>query len=302
MVRRKNRLPFRLDQTALEIVPKPSVLRTSDSLGWPNINISVVAAKPDKSPLRHPAVPDLWLAMSLSPSEFTLVTGGKKRDLSISDNMAFIIAPGTPLVADGRTPGTMLHAFVKRTILSEVANDLFERDIELLELDSSFGVEDPGLTSLLHSLKASLSEPAGDADLKVEYLTRALAAHVLRKNTTVVHTEPAAVVQLTNRQARLVEDYVRDHLSSKIVLKDLASLLDLSQTSLFRRFKGSFQQSAHQYIMAERVRRARELLERSTLSIAQVAAVCGFADPTHLGVVFKRLLGVTPSQYRKLVQ
>ena len=291
-----------MDQTALGIISKTRVVRTSDDLGWPNINVSLVAGKPDESSLIHRAAPDLWLAMSLTQADLVLVAGGRKLDFSISDSRPLIIAPGTPLVADVRSAGTLLHAFVRRTILSEVASELFGRDISFFEIVSSFGAEDPGLALLLRSLEWVLLEPAGDADLKVEYLARALAAHVLRKNATVMHTRPATAVPLNNRQARLVRNYIRDHLSSKIALKDLTSLLNLSQTSLIRRFRASFQQSPHQYIVAARVGRARELLEWSDLPVVEIAAVCGFTDQTHLGVAFRRIVGVTPSQYRRLAQ
>jgi AraC family transcriptional regulator len=294
--------PFRLDQTPLGIGSKGAVLRTSDDLGWPNINVSVIVRKPDERPLVHQAVPDLWLAMSRFQTELTIETGERVWDLSASRSWMSVIAPKTPVVVNLRGNSVILHVFVRRAILAEVANELFERDVKSVEIVSSFGVEDFGLANLLRLLEEMLFEPAGDADLKAEYLARALAAHVLRKNTTVTHTGAAAVVPLTNRQVRLLKEYVRDNLSSKIVLKDLASLVNLSQTGLARRFKVSFRQSPHRYVMEVRVSRARELLEHSNRPIAEIAAVCGFVDRTHLGVVFKRSVGMTPSMYRRSMQ
>jgi len=302
VIARKKGLPFRFDETALEIISKTKVLRTSDDLGWPNVNVSLIAGEADEYPLVHQAVPDLWLAMNRAPTELALVAGGRKWDLSAADSWTSVIAPGTPVLAYIRGESTILHAFVRRQILAEVAGELFERDVKSLEIDTNLGVDDPGLASLLHSVELSLFEPAGDADLKVEYLARALAAHVLRKNAYLMRAEPAADIPLTYRQVRLVKDYIQDHLSSKIVLKDLAALLNLGQTSLMKRFRGSFRQTPHQYIMEMRVSRARELLERSNLPIAQIAALCGFSDQTHLGVAFRQIVGVTPSQYRRTAQ
>ena len=302
MVGRMKGAPFRLDQTPLGISSRSAVLRTSDDLGWPNINISVIVREPDERPLVHQAVPYLWLAMSRLPTELTIETGERVWDLSAFRSWTSVIAPKTPVIVNLRGKSVILHAFVRPTILAEVANELFERDVRSVEIVSSIGVGDFGLAPLLGSLEETLFEPAGDADLKAEYLARALAAHVLRKNTTVTHAGPAAVVPLTNRQARLLKDYIRDHLSSKIMLEDLASVVNLSQAGMARRFKASFRQTPHQYLVEMRVSRARELLERSNLPIVEIAHLCGFADQTHFGVVFKRFVGMTPSLYRRSTQ
>jgi len=299
MLRRRKARPYRLDQAALEISSKVSVLRTSDDRGWSNVNVSLTAIKPYEDLLVHRAVPDLWVSMCQGPTEATIVADGRKSDLICPSGRMCIIAPDLSVETNRRSEGKILHAFVKRAIITEVAGELFEYDAKFLEIASSFGFEDPGLALLLQSLYQSLLEPVGHADLKVEYLVRALAAHVLRKNANLTDTEPSAHVPLTHRQVQLLANYIRDNLSSKILLNDLAALLNLGQTSLMKRFRTSFRQTPHQYIMETRVNRARELLEQSNLPIVEIAALCGFADQTHLGVVFRRVVGVTPSQYRR---
>ena len=293
-----------MDQTTLEVVTKTLVLKTSADLGWSDINVSLIAGVPDQDPFVHHAIPDLWLVMSFaSTHEATIVSGGTERNVSMPDGWMSVIAPGTPIETYVRNESTTLHTFVRRSIITEVANELFERDLRSLEFTSIFCFDDPGMALLLRSLQQSLFEPAGHADLEAEYLARALAARMLRKNSSLItRAEPAADVPLTNRQVLLVRNYVRDHLSSKIVLKDLASLLNLGQTSLMKRFRASFRQTPHQYVMEQRVSRARELLERSNLPIVEIAVLCGFADQTHLGALFRRIVGVTPSEYRRSAQ
>ena len=57
--------------------------------------------------------------------------------------------------------------------------------------------------------------------------------------------------------------------------------------------------SPHQYVIARRVERARELLNaRTDLSLAEVAACAGFSDQSQFCHHFKRLVGVTPGQFR----
>jgi len=300
MLRGKKGQPYRLDQTALEISPKISVLRTSDDLGWPNVNVSLTATGPLEDSIVHRAVPDLWVTITQRPTKLSIVADGKQWDLIAPPGRVSIVGPEMSIEASRRDSSEVLHAFVKRAIIAEVAGELFDRDLKSIEIVTSFCFEDHDMALLMQSFDRSLFEPPGHADLKVEYLARALAAHVLRNNSNLTtRTEPVAEAPLTNRQVRLVRNYIRDHLSSKIVLKDLASLLELGQTSLMKRFRASFRQTPHQYIVEQRVSRARDLLERSNLPIVEIAALCGFADQTHLGVVFKRIVGVTPSEYRR---
>jgi len=303
VIRRQKGLPYRLDQTALNIGPKVSVQKTSADLGWSSINVSLIVEEPKEDVHAFKVVPALWIAMNHVPTEIVVRTARRKWDLKAPPGQVHIVAPETSVETIRRNEDTVLHAFVKRTVLAEVANELFDRDVKSLEIVTDCGVEDLGLALLLQSLERALFEPPGYADLKVEYLARALAAHVLHKNTNLIAgTESAANVPLTNRQVRLVINYIQDHLSSKIVLNDLATLLNLGQTSLTKRFKASFRQTPHQYLMEVRVSRARELLERSNLPVVEVAVLCGFADQTHLGTVFKGIVGMTPSQYRRFTQ
>jgi AraC family transcriptional regulator len=72
-------------------------------------------------------------------------------------------------------------------------------------------------------------------------------------------------------------------------------------------FASQFQRAAglppHQYVIARRVERARQLLQGSAdLSLAEVAADAGFSDQSQFSHHFKRLLGVTPGQFRTRIR
>jgi AraC family transcriptional regulator len=66
-----------------------------------------------------------------------------------------------------------------------------------------------------------------------------------------------------------------------------------------RLFKEATGLPPHQYVIARRVERARQLLQGSAdLSLAEVAAHAGFSDQSQFARHFKRLVGVTPGQFR----
>jgi AraC-like DNA-binding protein len=67
-----------------------------------------------------------------------------------------------------------------------------------------------------------------------------------------------------------------------------------------RQFKAATGLPPHQYVIARRVERARQLLEAGAdLSLAAVAAHVGFSDESKLSQHFKRLVGVTPGRFRQ---
>lgn len=55
-----------------------------------------------------------------------------------------------------------------------------------------------------------------------------------------------------------------------------------------------------QYLLRQRLERAKQLLRDPSISLSQVSVLCGFADQSHLTNVFRRFVGVTPSKYRSL--
>ena len=294
---------FRLNETALAIRPQSIVLETSETLGWQSLHVSVVGGEPPESPIVQRTVPDLWLAMGIDPIEIEGAIDGREVHLNEPAGRVSVVAPATPFRVRRLNNASVLHAFIRRRILADVAAEMFERDIDSYEIVSRFGINDPSLAFLLYSLKAALNQPACDStELKIEYLSRALAVHVLQENTNLTRERPIPSTPLTPRSAELLADYIRTHLSEKLALDDLAVLAGLNRTNLIRQFKASFRQTPHQYVINARVDLAKELLEKSNLPVAEVAVTCGFKERTHLAAAFKRLMGVTPSRYRRLTQ
>jgi AraC family transcriptional regulator len=80
----------------------------------------------------------------------------------------------------------------------------------------------------------------------------------------------------------------------------MAAVAHLSAYHFARQFKAATGLPPHQYVILRRVERARQLLQAGTdLSLAEVAACAGFSDQSQLTHHFKRLVGVTPGQFRR---
>lgn len=82
-------------------------------------------------------------------------------------------------------------------------------------------------------------------------------------------------------------------------MQEIAAVSGLSANYLTTLFKQATGYSLHQYVVRQRVEKAKTLLHRDDFSIGEIAQRVGFYDSAHLNRHFKRLTGVTPKALHK---
>lgn len=97
-------------------------------------------------------------------------------------------------------------------------------------------------------------------------------------------------------------NHVLKHYDEQIRVGKLAALSGCSVSQFERGFRRVFSMTPTQYILRVRINAARNLLSRSSRSVADVALASGFYDQAQLARYFRRLTGMTPSKYRKQFQ
>ncbi|MEM6352476.1 MAG: AraC family transcriptional regulator [Cyanobacteria bacterium P01_D01_bin.14] len=140
------------------------------------------------------------------------------------------------------------------------------------------------------------------ASLAVDQGLLALVAMLMARARPGSIAEATTTQGLDAERLARVRDYVQASLEQPFNLSDLADVAGLSLSLFSRTFKAATGQSPHQYVLSQRVQKARELLAFSPLSIAEIAAACGFYDQAHLTRIFKKQLGTTPGAYRQEVK
>jgi transcriptional regulator GlxA family with amidase domain len=94
-------------------------------------------------------------------------------------------------------------------------------------------------------------------------------------------------------------DWARTRLDEPLTLSLLAREAGTTTRTLTRRFAAELGTPPLQWLTAERVRRAQQLLEGTDLPVEEVAARCGLGTAANLRVHFVRQTGVTPTAYRR---
>lgn len=103
---------------------------------------------------------------------------------------------------------------------------------------------------------------------------------------------------LSRRSLKRVLEYIHTHLHHKVQLSRLAEVAGLNLYHFARAFKQSTGQTPHQYTLRRRIERARELLRDPQVSVLEASARTGFVDQSHFSKVFRRIVGVAPSECR----
>lgn len=103
---------------------------------------------------------------------------------------------------------------------------------------------------------------------------------------------------LTHAQLQRAVDYINTHLDRDLSLEKIASVINISPTYFASLFKHATGMSPHQYVIQQRVERAKLLLAKTDLAIADIALQVGFSSQSHLTQQFKRLTSMTPKQIR----
>ncbi len=186
---------------------------------------------------------------------------------------------------------------LKSELLTRNAAELLAVDqVEVLPQKPFY---DPLILQIGLALKADLESHRPGGRLYAEALANALAVHILRHYSAHSHKPVYYLGGLSPTQLKLVTDYINDHLDRELSLAELAAIAQLSTYHFCRSFKRSTGLTPHQYVIRQRVERAKLLLKDGKLGISAVALACGFTHQSHLNRHFKRLTGVTPKKFSK---
>lgn len=97
---------------------------------------------------------------------------------------------------------------------------------------------------------------------------------------------------------RSVTDYIRQNFGQEISLEDIAGHVSLSKSYLCALFKENMNMTVNDYLTRVRVEKSIELMKNRAWSVGEIGRKCGFASQSHYTKVFRKMIGMTPGQYR----
>jgi AraC family transcriptional regulator len=191
------------------------------------------------------------------------------------------------------------HLYLSPKDLTDVAAQVYERHVRDVELRDVLRADDLVLSGITEFLRRESQQGGLGGQLYVESLKTQTCLHVLRNYANVVFREQDSYGGLSRAQCRLLTEYVDENLEQNISLEDLAGVVQLSVFHFMRKFRAEFGCPPYRYVMQRRIERAKRQSARPDIPLKVVAANCGFSDQSHMTRLFRRLVGVTPAEYRK---
>ena len=151
-------------------------------------------------------------------------------------------------------------------------------------------------------IDAAVASFDADRDTSRRYLLRASALlHANGGGRTGAKgvSQPESRGGLLAWQQNRVVDYIDTHLEHKITAKVLADVSKVSIGKLFRAFKISVGVTPFHYITARRIEFACTMMRTTRAPLSQIALACGLFDHAHFCRLFRRVVGVAPSAWRR---
>lgn len=221
-------------------------------------------------------------ALQMQPGDLQIMPAGLSHRVAWNDASFLLV----------RVPGNALHSLAE------------EMGLEVPRLQPRLQQTDPLIQQLLVSLAdASLPEQSA-GDLLRQQLETALLGQLLNRycgldKVTVLEGQCMRRHTLAPRRLRQVLEYIEVFCHTPITVDELATIAGVSRYHFVRGFKASIGESPYQLVIRRRLERAQVLLQRSDLSVGEIAHELGFSSQSHFSQAFRRRFGFSPQRYRQ---
>ena len=259
--------------------------------------------QPPNEALQPPLTHHSLLLFLHTPKEFELQCDGVNRVVPPPAGSVLVVPAGSPARYRWSNHSDSLHVFLDPGLVARVSAEAFEIDPARVSVPPLDGLHHPPLRAAMLAVNDELATEAAGGRLAAESLANLLAVHLIRNASAPRAPARRTDGAIPRRRLRAVVEYVEEHLEAGLTLRQMAAAAHLSVYHFARQFKVTTGLPPHQYVILRRVERAKQLLQGGTdLSLAEVAARAGFSDQSHFSHHFKRLVGVTPGQFRTRIR
>jgi AraC family transcriptional regulator len=211
-----------------------------------------------------------------------------------------VILPGNTVALSGKEGDEVQLVWIDAAIVRELALDTGIDLGDAVEIRDGADERDAACEHLMRvlALMAKLRSSAVHEPF-AQSIARALAAWVLEK-LGHCDKEVSARGALNVRAFTRVRAYMHANLSERVTLSDLARIAEVSRFHFARQFRIRTGESPMGYLLRARIERAKDVLRNdNSATVADIAATLGFADQSHFTRTFRRLVGTSPTDYRR---
>ena len=230
---------------------------------------------------------------------FTLVqkrSGRSDRRVACPDTFSLCPA-GEPNYAHWESRTHTLHVRLEAGWAANICLEAGSAE-RVTETGGSFGDTDPQILHIALALKAEMESDNPSGPLYRESLATGLAVYLLKSFGAGWPRFKDYPRGLGKSELDRVLSLINDRLADDLSLAELSACAHLSSYHFARLFKQSTGLPPHEYIIRQRIEKAKRLLLAGRMTVGEVAQAVGFFDNSNLYRHFKRLTGTTPRLFR----
>jgi AraC family transcriptional regulator len=228
--------------------------------------------------------------------KYQVATKGRLLRFASRPGTIFLLPRGTVDEVNWTGPTHRVAVAIQPWVLTGALEETAHKaDTELTE---HWDLVDPHISALVSEMMADLADGSPAGTIYGEALGNSLAVYLMKRYAVRRITPVFYKGGLSKYRLKRILDYISENLESDISLFDLAAIVGMSPHYFSELFKQSIGHSPHQYVLLQRIERAKELIRDPKHSIIQTGLDVGFQNPSHFARVFRKLEGVTPSQFR----
>ncbi|QNI37958.1 helix-turn-helix domain-containing protein [Edaphobacter albus] len=187
-----------------------------------------------------------------------------------------------------------------QSLIHSVAQDAGHNPSRI-EIRNRFQIRDPELELIANAIHREVESGHSSGRLYTEGLVVAMTSRLIAQHSSLAQQQRMPRTALSGRRLKQVLSFIEDQIADDLSLEQIASIADLSPSHLKTLFRQAMGVPVHQYVIQRRVERARILLMQDGLTMAEIAAACGFAHQSHLARHIRRATGLTPNTLRQKI-
>jgi AraC family transcriptional regulator len=168
-----------------------------------------------------------------------------------------------------------------------------------VELRPSRKFADPRLSAMVAAAHAEMVAGFPSGRLFLDSVEQAMAVALV--NGHAVRHRPVQLYRggLGSARLRRIRELVHAKMEDDLSLDDMAESVGLSTAHFARMFRKSTGQTPHQFVLRQRLERAKLMLRAPDARVLDVAVACGFKTQQHFAQVFRDAWGFSPTEYRR---
>jgi AraC family transcriptional regulator len=176
-----------------------------------------------------------------------------------------------------------------------------EVDLAAMQFRQQIGFNDVQACQTLLAIRQELETPGINGAFYLNVLLLLLLTRLMRRASNLADAGKPAYAKggLPNWRLKRAIELLEGDSARMPSLAEVAQVIGLHPTSFCRAFKHSTGLSPHRFILSHRVNRAKEMMNDQRRSLTEIAFDCGFSSSSQFSIVFKRITGMSPREFRR---